>query len=70
VSSPQICSSPNDERGQEINKILLNVARETKREKSLHVYFAPEGPMLVWAQAMAMPTDDIRKGSATKHATM
>jgi hypothetical protein len=61
------------EASQEINKILVKVTQETKRNNpkaSLHVYLAHHGPMLIWADAMAMPTDDIRKGSAMKHAAM
>jgi hypothetical protein len=61
------------EATEEINKVVARVTQETKRDNhkaSLHVYLAPEGPMLIWADGMAMPTDDIRKGSAAKHASM
>jgi hypothetical protein len=54
---------------KEINKILMNVAQETKqdsRKTSLHVFLADDGPMLIWVDAMAMPMDDIRKFSSMK----
>src|SRR5260221_9543392 len=49
------------EATQAINKILLKVAQDTKPDnrRSLHVYLANDGPMLIWADAMAMPTGDI-----------
>lgn len=53
----------------EINKILMKVAQETKRDSrktSLHVFLAEDGPMLIWVDAMAMPMDDIRKFSSMK----
>lgn len=58
------------EATQEINKVLAKVAQKAKgnHHKGLHVYLAPEGPMLIWAEGMAMPTDDIRTGSSMKQA--
>ena len=55
---------------QEINEILTKVGRETSRDSrktSLHVLLADDGPMLVWVDTMAMPTDDIRKASRGSH---
>jgi hypothetical protein len=57
------------EATQEINKVLGRIIQETKGNKrGLHVYLAPEGPMLIWSEGMAMASDDIRKGSRMKTA--
>ena len=51
---------------QEINEVLVKVARETKqgsRKTSLHLFLAEDGPMLIRVHSMAMPMDDIRKVS-------
>src|SRR5258708_32729642 len=59
------------EATREINKILVKATQETKQENpkgSLHVYLAPDGPMLLWAEGMAMPTDDVRKALAKRHS--
>jgi hypothetical protein len=53
---------------QEINEILMKVARETTqdtRKTSLHLLSTNEGPMLLWADSMVMPVDDIRKFAAS-----
>jgi len=54
---------------REINEVLAKMARETKRDSrktSLHLFLAEDGPMLIWVDSMAMPTDDIRKVSGMK----
>jgi len=51
-----------------INKILAKVVQENKgKRRGLHVYLAPDGPMLIWSTGMAMTTDDIRQGSVMKN---
>jgi hypothetical protein len=52
---------------KEINQVLLKMAKETEadsRKTSLHLFHSKDGPMLIWVDTMAMPTDDIRKGSS------
>jgi hypothetical protein len=57
------------EATQEINKVLARIIQDTKgKKRGLHVYLAPEGPMLIWSEGMAMSSDDIRKDSAMKKA--